>query len=138
EQLGELMLVNALPPASVMNLAINQMRIDFKKLIQDTPYNTMDLQIGDIVMAAWVSGVLSTESIHYMLSTAGLTESHPSGWSNALNCGRGVGQGHLVYIPGVGQIPAVALQIVLTAVQSSQALQKEASDEVQLIRVNGG
>jgi hypothetical protein len=70
-----------------------------------------------------------------MLTEAGLTESHPSGWSKTLDFVRAVGQGSLVYIPGVGQISAVALQIVLTAVDEMKKADRSASDAVQLIRV---
>src|SRR5262249_4696603 len=117
QKLSALSYTETLPPSSVMNLAINDLKIQFGQLIQQSPYTTMSLQIGDVVMAGWVSGDISTEYMHYLLSTAGLTESHPSTLSKTLKFAQAVGQGSLVYIPVVGQISAVALQIVLTAIE---------------------
>jgi hypothetical protein len=135
-QLGDLIRTNELAPTDIQRFAVNVLRADLKALSQNAPFSGLNLQIGDVLMSAWVSGDISSDALRALAQMSNLKETHISVWKKALSITWGVAQTSLMAFPTTSYI-AIGISIFLQIRQESAAANAAKSQETDLIPAGG-
>ena len=134
DQLGKLMRTRDLPPEDVQRFAINALKQDFVALAQESPFNRLNLVIADVLLAAWVSGDLSSDALRALSQLGSFKEVHKSLWKKALEIGWSIGKTSMMAYPTTSYI-AIAISVLTQIHDQAVAIKKEASDDTHLIPV---
>jgi hypothetical protein len=117
-QLGDLIRTNELAPTDVQRFAVNVLKQNLYTLNQNAPFAGLNLALGDVLMSAWVSGDISSDSLLALSQMSDLKETHTSIWKKILTTTWNIAQPVLMAVPSTSYI-AIGVGIFLQIRQES-------------------
>jgi len=135
KKLALLIRTRAIPPEDVKRFAMNSLKEDFISLTQDEPFKSMNLNLADTLLAAWVSGDISSEAVLALAHASELKEENINVWQKALSIGWSIGRTSLMAYPSTSYI-AIAISIFMDVRRETNMMREKKSRETHLIPNN--
>jgi hypothetical protein len=121
-----------LPSEDAQRLALNLLAQNFTTLKQEEPYSQLNLQLADVLLAAWVSGDLSSDALRALTQLKTFQETHEAVWQKALEITWSIGKPVLMAFPVTSYI-AIAISVLIEIHDETQKNKQGGSDGAHLV-----
>jgi hypothetical protein len=121
-----------LSPSDVDKLALNRLKIELKRQMEQGTFQGVQLELGDVVMAAWVGGDIDSDLLKICLQMASLGEPHDSTLKKIGERALQIGQVLSMAYPPLAYGLTLG-SIVIGSIEEAKQREKEESDDASIV-----